>query len=106
MPINISRLTREFIHWPLTTTNDLTEATAELAYMEDQSDLPTESDWNEGELLEVSGGWRVRSLVGPDHANAKDLTPSGQQEQDYQAWMRIEDSPELIVRRVGVITVE
>lgn len=110
MAITISRLTREFVSWTVDTGNDLAESTAEVAFMEDPAQRPDTSDWEEAQLLQVptSSGmeWQVRILVGPDHIESIDLTPSGEALQDYQAWVRITDNPERPVRKSGLITVE
>jgi len=105
MAVTLSRLTREFVHWPITTTNDLTGATAEVAFLANPSDLPDESDWEGAELVEAAAGWLVRALVGPGHVDSIDLTPAGGS-QDYQTWVRVSDEPERPVRRPGVVTVE
>ena len=113
MAITISRLTREFIFWPVDTgisQIDLSAATAEAAFMEDPSDRPASGDWNTAELVQVDSPtgmkWHVRCLVGPGHQDATDLSPSGSGFIDYQAWVRITDAPEQPVRKSGLITVE
>jgi hypothetical protein len=106
MPITISRLTREFLFWPVITQNNLSSASAEVAFMTDLSSLPDTADWNDAVIVEDGDNYKVRILVGPDHIDSVDLTPAGSEPVDYQTWVRITDSPERPVRRPGVITVE
>jgi len=106
MPLEMSRLTREYVFWDIETPNNLSAATAEVAFMDDQAALPEVSDWEPADLIETpEGKWRFRALVGPDDVNAIDLTPPTSVAVDYQSWVRLTDNPERIVRRPGVVTI-
>lgn len=106
MPLSMSRLTREYVFWDIDSPDDLQGATAEVAFLEDPSTLPDSADWEDAELVETAqGNWRFRALVGPDHQDSIDLTPSGSEPVDYETWTRLTDNPERIVRRPGVLTI-
>jgi len=106
MPLTMSRLTREYVFWDITTDDDLSGATAEVAFIDDAETLPTEGDWETATLVETSGGnWRFRALVGPDDPSSIDLTPPTAISVDYETWVRLTDTPERIVRRPGVVTI-
>lgn len=105
--ITISSLTREYLFWPLESPNDLTTATAEVAFMTNSVDKPVSTDWKAASLIAYNQPpgnepWAVRILVGPGSVDAVPLTASV----DYQAWVRITDNPEQPVRKVSVISVE
>lgn len=110
MSITISRLTREFIRWDVSSDANLSIATVEIAFMDDPTKIPDEADWNSGELVDVETSQSIikvaRILVGPDHVDSVDLTPPTQDLIDYQSWVRITDEPERPVRKSGIVTVE
>lgn len=106
MALTLSRLTREYIYFDVTTEDDLTASTAQVAFMDDAGTVPTETDWNPADLVLDGAQWKVRILVGPGDVNAVDLTPPTEALVDYQVWISISDDPELVVRKPGTVTVE
>ena len=106
MALTMSRLTREYVFWPVETQDDLSTSTVEVAFKDNAVDKPEEVDWEDATLVEDgSGNWRVRALVGPDHVDSIDLTPPTADFIDYESWVRLTDNPERIVRRTGVVTI-
>jgi hypothetical protein len=109
MPLEMSRLTREFVDFPFTTPDDMLEAQgAEAAFM-DPGVRPGPTDWKPAEIVKdvlVTDKWYVRILVGPGLPQSVDLTPTGETPKDYQAWTAVNDNPERVVRRPGIVTIE
>lgn len=75
----------------------------------DPEDRPDDTDWEDAlyvepddpDLGDGDNHWAA-ILVGPDDTEADlDLDPG-----DYQCWIKIEASPETIVRKTGVGTVD
>lgn len=95
--LTMSRLSREYVFLDVTTPNDLSMATAEVAFISTPEGIPVVSDWEAADLIDN----RIRILVGPGHIDAIELNPG-----DYQVWAKIIDSPEMPVRRVGVLVIE
>lgn len=98
--LTMSRLSREYVFLDVTTPNDLAGATAEVAFIGTPEGIPAPADWEAATLL-LATTWRIRVLVGPGHLDAVELSPG-----DYQVWAKITDSPEMPVRRVGVLVIE
>lgn len=94
MPLEIDRLSREYVYWPIVTDNVISGATAEVALLADPTAHPEESDWETAEIFVNE----VRILLGP--GGTVELSPG-----DYQSWVRITDNPERPVRKPGVVTV-
>ena len=110
MPLVISRLTREYVFVPIDTDDNLALSTAEAAFVA-IGVLPTGTDWNPAVLIapdpnDPNSTWLLRILVGPGHVDAIDLTPPTPELLDYQMWTAIDDNPERVVRRPGIVTVE
>jgi len=101
--MDFNALSREYLWFSITTTNDLSGATAEVTYLAAGVD-PEEVDWVAAELIQEGVDWFIRSLVsGPGQSGATvaiELSLG-----DLQAWTRITDTPERPVRRPGVVTV-
>lgn len=95
--LSMSRLSREYVFIDIETTDDLSTATAEVAFMT-ATTIPTVSDWHPADLV---GTWSIRILVGPGAVDAVELTPG-----DYQIWIKITDFPEAPVRRPGMLVIE
>lgn len=94
MALEIDRLSREYIYWPITTDNDLEGATAEVAFLADPAAHPEEADWVDATIVDS----RVRILFGPGGEVTHEAG-------DYQTWVRITDNPERPVRKPDVVTV-
>ena len=105
MSITISRLTTEYLFWDITTPNDLSSSTVELAFMDSPNNIPESSDWLSADLIDAPAEPKIRKLVGPEN-DGHDLTPSSSNEEDYQVWAKVIDNPEVPVRRLGVVTVQ
>jgi hypothetical protein len=94
----MSRLSTEYIWHRITTVQDLTGSSVAVAFMPDPpAGLPTQADWNAGELVQEGTQWWARVLVGPEGIV---LTPG-----TYQTWVRITDMPEIPVRNSGTVTI-
>lgn len=108
MPLELSRLSRDFIYFDLETPNDLELSQGEAAF-KSAGERPIEDDWSPAEIiLEANGDWVLRVLVGPNSGvvtDSIDLTPPTDAPMDYQAWTRVTDNPERPVRRPGVVTI-
>jgi hypothetical protein len=110
MPLVMSRLTREYVFVPIDTNDDLSLSTAQATFLV-VGTLPTGTDWEPATLIppdanDPSSTWLLRILVGPGHVDAVDLTPPTSESLDYQMWTAIDDNPERVVRRPGIVTVE
>lgn len=108
MPLELSRLSRDFIVFDIDTDSDLTLSEGEAAFLP-AGQRPDESDWHPAFLVEENGRWVLKVLVGPSSGQGTpsiDLTPEGEFPVDYQAWVRVTDNPERPVRRPGVVTIE
>lgn len=106
--VKISSLSLEFLSVPVAAEKtgapyDPTGDAVDWAFKDFSTDAePSGGDW-------VVGNWETdpgppaiyyaRCLVGPGGTTT--LTDG-----KYHVWLRITDSPEIIVRRIGVITVE
>ena len=105
MPVSISRLSKEYLFFPVTTSDDLTGATAELAFMADATALPGVSDWVNADIIgDVNSGYQLRVLIGP--GAPVNLTPGDANPVSYQVWSKITDATEAPVRKPGVVTIE
>ena len=94
------RLSREYVFWPVITTDDISNAAAEVAILE-AGVMPQEVDWVPADIVESLGTFSIRALVsGPGQGGDIEL-PVG----DYQSWIRITDLVERPVRMPGVVTI-
>lgn len=101
MTAKILRLSTEYVWHEITTSEDLTDSTAEIAFSEEVdgvAPLPEETDWQSADLINQNGTWWVRFLVGP---SGYALTAA-----KYKTFIRLSDTPEIIVRTTGYLTVE
>jgi len=108
MPLELSRLSRDYIYFNIDTPNDLTSSQGEATFLL-AGELPIEDDWNAADIIDEAGSWVLRILVGPNSGvvtDSIDLTPPSEIPLDYQAWVRITDNPERPVRRPGIVTIE
>ena len=95
------RLSREFVWWKVTSAQDLSAATAEVALVE-AATIPTVEWVAAGLTLDGNGDWWVTVLVsGTGNGGDIALDPG-----DYQSWVRITDATEAPVRRPGTVTIE
>jgi len=102
MALTMHRLSREYVYWDVTTENDILNATAEVALLMSGID-PVEIDWVAATILgDLTTGFTIRLLVSGT-GNGGDIELAAG---DFQAWIRITDTPERPVRRPGVVTVE
>jgi len=96
----VDRLSTEWDRVVVTASADPTADVVEMAYT-GVGTHPDSEDWNAGEWepdeLDV-GGWVARCLVGP--VDGVDLA-----EGTYERWLRVTDSPEVPVLRVGTLAV-
>lgn len=103
----ISRLTTEFLYWTLTTSIDLSDANAEIAFIDDEQTKPSSQDWYVADIMPTPGDEdtpAVRILVGPENGDA-DLTPPTSEQVVYYVWVKIIKDVETIVRRAGTLLV-
>jgi hypothetical protein len=98
MALELHHLTREYVWWEVTTPNDLTPATAEVAFTA-AAEIP--SSWESATLVQDNDKWYVRVLASGE-AQGGDIELS---EGDHQAWIRLTDNPERPVRKTGIVTV-
>lgn len=110
MALEMLRLTTEYVWWQVESPDDLSDVEVEVAFTKDPTEFPEEEDWEEAELIppedEEFGddeSWWVKKLIGPE--GGVDLTPEDIDSVDYQTWVKIIDSPEVPVRKPGVITI-
>jgi hypothetical protein len=94
----MSRLSLEYVFWPLVTTNDLSQVTSEVALL-GAGVIPQETDWLPAVIFTEGINKYVRLLVGP--GGDVTLAPG-----TYQSWIRLTANPERPVRRPGVVTIE
>lgn len=95
--LSMSRLSREYVFIDLETPDNLSTASAEVAFMSAEA-IPNTEDWHNADLVD---NWSIRILVGPGSVNAVELAPG-----DYQIWIKIIDFPEAPVRRPGMLVIE
>lgn len=100
MALELHQLTREYVWWEITTSNDLTGSLVEVAFTDEVS-IPAELDWESATLVDVNGTWFVQRLVSGT-GNGGDTTLAVG---DHQAWVRIDDTPERPVRKAGIVTI-
>jgi hypothetical protein len=103
----ISRLTTEYLYFGITSNNDMTNATAEVAFKVAGVGKPEASDWYPAEVVQTPGSLTqnsLRILVGPD-GSAVNLTPPTSSEATYDVWARISRGVERIVRPMGTLKV-
>ena len=108
MPLELSRLSRDYIYFNIDTPNDLGPSTGEAAF-KSAGERPIADDWSPADIIDEAGVWVLRVLVGPNSGTVTDsidLTPVGETPVDYQSWIRITDNPERPVRRPGIVTIE
>lgn len=101
----ISRLTTEYLYWLITSDEDFSADTAEVAFMESNTVKPGIGDWNAADIVpnpDVPTQDSVRLLVGP--SGGVDLTPP-QDNTIYSVWIRITTVSETFVRRAGTLLV-
>lgn len=105
MPVSISVLSTEYIRVPVEATNagqpvDPTTGAVEFAFADFDTDADP-SSWIAG-TWETDAGppakYYARILVGP----SGEVVTVGK----YHIWLKITHSPEVPIRRVGVLTVE
>lgn len=105
MPAVISSLTTEYVLVPVAAkasgaTVNPTGDTVELAFMRG-SDEPESGDWHTGswetDTTTTPDTYSARVLVGPA---AVALKPGA-----YAVWVRVTDSPEIVVRNTGALKV-
>lgn len=103
----ISRLTTEYLYWPLTTDDDFSAATASAAFLETNTSKPGSADWVTAEVVtnpDDVTSQAVRLLVGPE-LTGYDLTPATSDTLTYYVWVKLATSTEVIVRRAGTLQV-
>jgi len=104
----MSRLTTEYVYWPIVTDTTIDESvTAELAFVDDSKIKPSTGDWTGAEIVVNPDDVQqnaLRLLIGPEGGD-KDLTPSTQGDMVYHVWVRISSGEERIVRRAGTLKI-
>lgn len=99
MAVTLSALTREYLRLDVTSEDDLAGTGVEVAFVALGQD-PAEIDWVTADSWAIEDStWRARILIGPGGT-----TDPGQG--DHQIWMRLTDTPEIIVRRTDTLTLE
>lgn len=105
MALKISHLTREYVRVPVEASEngspvDPTGSSVHLAFMAAGLE-PTGPDWVLGswEAGDWGGAWYARALVGGG-AGGTDLAVGS-----YDVWVRIQDTPEEVVREAGRLVV-
>jgi hypothetical protein len=102
----ISRLTREYLYWRITSNNNVQSASAEVAFVSTVDGRPAENDWTPATIVadpDDATKSAIRLLVGP--GGVIDLSPPTDVELTYRVWIRITIGTEQIVRRVGTLLV-
>lgn len=103
----ISRLTTEYLYWHITSDDDFSLDTAEVAFMPSNTTKPAEIDWNPATIVanpDDATQDSVRLLVGPDTGGI-DLSPETSSAVTYSVWVRITTASERFVRRAGTLLV-
>lgn len=106
MAVQMFRISTEYVWWRIQTPHDLSSAQAEVACLINPGDIPATGDWKSASLISPDdetfgdGSWWVKVLIGPQN-DGIELDQPG----DYQTWVKIIDSPEVPVRKPGVITI-
>ncbi len=73
----------------------------EMAVIPRSQQTPEEADWRPAEWETIGAGTYARILVGADQANPLPIVPG-----EWYVWVRIEASPESVVKRApGAIVV-
>jgi hypothetical protein len=102
----VSRLTSEYLYWIITSDDDFSAATAEVAFLPNSADTkPEVGDWSVADIVanpDNSEQSAVRLLVGP---NGKDLTPQTTGPVTYRVWIKIDTQSEQFVRSAGTLLV-
>jgi hypothetical protein len=101
----ISRLTREYLYWRLTSGNNLSGVSASVAFAVGTS-IPGTGDWRTAAIVadpDEPASSAVRLMVGPGS-----LAPwpnPGTEPVTYRVWIMLNNGVEEIVRNVGTIVV-
>ena len=103
MAVKLSSLSTEYIRVPVSATEngqpvDPTSSTVEFAFMTDPKLEPT--TWYNGSWETAGTTYYARILIGSG-AGGTALADG-----KYYVWLRITGSPEIPVRRVGVLEIE
>jgi hypothetical protein len=102
----ISRLTKEYLYWIITSVNDLSGTTASMAFMEDAVTRPAPADWVDADIVDNpdnAAQKAIRILIGP--GGDKELTPPTDATITYRAWVKLDTAVESIVRQAGTLIV-
>jgi len=102
----ISRLTTEYLYWHITSDSSFSAATAEVAFMPQNTTKPQEVDWNTATMTtnpDNVSQESIQLLVGPQ--GGVDLTPGTENAVTYSVWVRLTTGTERFVRRAGTLLV-
>ena len=102
----ISRLTTEYIYWPIISDDDFLGTTASVAF-KTGTGKPAPGDFNSAEVVpnpDDPTGQAVRCLVGPELTGV-DLSPATAEPATYRVWVRLATGSENIVRLAGNLVV-
>lgn len=105
----ISRLSTEYLYWPIVSDEDFSDANAYVAFVVgDEHPEPVESPWVPASIVENPDDAEqqaVELLVGPD---GEDLSPADQNMVVYRVWVRLDTGIETqqdFVRQAGRLAV-
>ena len=99
----ISRLTTEYIYWPILSGDGLDGTNTSIGFAAGQGE-PT--IWNPAEVVpnpDDPAQNVIRLLVGPD--GGVDLSPDEGQSKTHRVWVKINFGAESIVRFIGTLVV-
>lgn len=102
MPARISSLSKEYLVVPVKTNPggvavNTAIATVEFAFL--AGGEPQEADWKNGEWTSSGQTDYARVLIGPGS------TAGALSDGNYTVWLRVSQSPEVVVRPAGSLTV-
>lgn len=102
----ISRLTTEYLYWPIVSDDDLSGAVASVAF-KTGTGKPAAGEFETAAVVpNPDDGTQdaVRCLVGPELTGV-DLTPDTADSTTYRVWVKLETGSENIVRLAGNLVV-
>lgn len=95
----LSSLTTEYLHIPVTGDVDLDAQVVAIAVIPVGQEEPADDEWHEAAWVGAVGTTRsARVLIGPE----EDLELANG---TYTAWVKVTDTPEIPVRKSGLIRV-
>jgi hypothetical protein len=100
MAMSIDRLSREYMWVQITSGQNLTAATLELAFTGAPDTRPGDLDWKAADYVDDGKIWARLLVSGTGAGGTVELAVG-----DWQCWVRITDTPERPVRRPGIVTI-